>query len=67
MATNKFNFGARTWTNNTGRSLQGSLFSVNGPNAVINIQGINYTVPINSLSAPDQQYIQQWKTAKGIQ
>ncbi len=66
-AANKFNFGVRTWTNNTGRSLQGSLFSVNGPNAVINIQGINYTVPINSLSAPDQQYVQQWKTAKGIQ
>jgi hypothetical protein len=66
MASSKMNLGPRTWTNTAGRSLQGKLFAVNGTTAVINVGGVNYKVPVSSLSAPDQQYIQKWKSAKGI-
>ncbi|MBT5690441.1 MAG: hypothetical protein HOI65_04915 [Opitutae bacterium] len=66
MASSKMNLGPRTWTNTTGRSLQGKLFAVNGTTAVINVGGVNYKVPVNSLSAADQQYIKEWKSAKGI-
>jgi hypothetical protein len=66
MASSKMNLGPRTWTNTAGISLQGKLFAVNGTTAVINVGGVNYKVPVNSLSAADQQYIQKWKSAKGI-
>ncbi|MDE0819516.1 MAG: hypothetical protein OSA95_00235 [Opitutales bacterium] len=66
MVSSKMNLGPRTWTNTAGRSLQGKLFAVNGTTAVINVGGVNYKVPVSSLSAPDQQYIQKWKSSKGI-
>lgn len=62
----KVSFGNRTWTNRDGRTLNGSLFSLRGNIAVLNIGGVTYQVPIENLSPEDVQYIEQWKQAKGI-
>ena len=62
----KVNLGQRTWTNTDGRTLQGILFTISGPNAVINVSGRTFRVPITNLSEADQQYITQWKQAKGM-
>lgn len=59
-------FGPRQWTNSQGRSLKGTLLSMSGSTAVLNINGIQYRIPMNTLSPADQQYIAQWKQAKGI-
>ena len=62
----KVDFGPRQWTNSQGRSLQGTLLSMSGTTAVLNINGVTYRIPMETLSASDQQYIAQWKQSKGI-
>lgn len=66
VAPMKVSFGNRVWTNKDGRTLNGSLFSLRGDIAVLNIGGVTYQVPIANLSPDDVQYIEQWKQAKGI-
>ena len=66
MAKVNVDFGPRMWTSNDGRKVQGKLYAADNATAIITIAGRNYNIPINTLSPDDQQYIQQWRTAKGV-
>ena len=66
MAKVKVDFGPRTWTRNDGRKVEGKLYAADNAVAIITISGRNYNIPLNTLSSEDQQYIQQWRSAKGV-
>ena len=54
----------RTWTSLDGASVSARLIKVEGENAVIERNGVPYTLPIVSLSKGDQEYINRWSTRK---
>ena len=66
MAKVNVDFGPRTWTRNDGRKVEGKLYAADNAVAIITISGRNYNIPLNTLSPEDQQYIQQWRSAKGV-
>ena len=66
MAKVNVDFGPRTWTRNDGRKVEGKLYAADNAVAIITISGRNYNIPLNTLSSEDQQYIQQWRSAKGV-
>lgn len=51
----------RAWTNNAGKTIQAELVDVEGGKAVLNMNGNNFPVPIDSLSQADQEFIKNWK------
>ncbi|MEM9017295.1 MAG: SHD1 domain-containing protein [Verrucomicrobiota bacterium] len=51
----------RTWTNDQGRAIEAALVDVEGDKAVLNMNGKNFDVPIESLSTADQEFIGNWK------
>lgn len=52
---------SRTWTNAEGRKIEAELIEVSSGNAVLNMKGRNFTVPVGSLSPDDQEFIEEWK------
>jgi hypothetical protein len=56
--------GAKTFTNQKGQTIDGSLTSVDATNAVIKKgDGQSVTVPLKMLSAEDQKYCADWRAA----
>lgn len=51
----------RSWTNQDGRTIIASLVEVVGENAVLEMGGRNFEVPIDSLSTSDREFISEWK------
>lgn len=51
----------RSWTNNTGRTIDAKLVEIAGEKAVLHMNGNNFEVPIASLSPADQEFIAEWK------
>jgi len=52
---------SRSWTNDAGKTIQAELVDVEGDKAVLNMNGNNFPVPINTLSEADQEFIKNWK------
>ena len=50
----------RIFTNNKGRTVKGSLEAVRNNNAVLNVDGKRFLVPVADLSVKDHAYIKQW-------
>lgn len=58
--------GARTWVDQTGRTLRAQLLAVQGANVVLRLENnTNATVPLARFSAPDQAYVTQWAKSAG--
>ena len=56
---------SRTWTNDTGRSIQAEIQSATQSEVILQMaNGKNYPVPIASLSEADQKYIAEWLAKK---
>jgi hypothetical protein len=56
--------GARTFTNQKGQTIEGSVTSVDAANAVIKKgDGQSVTVPLKMLSAEDQKFCAEWRVA----
>lgn len=51
----------RDWTNLSGTRITAELASVDGDEAVLNVQGKDYRVPIAKLSADDRAFIAKWQ------
>lgn len=51
---------ARTFTDAKGRQIEAELVAHSGKNIVISAKGKEFSVPITSFSAPDQEYINGW-------
>lgn len=52
---------SRSWTNSAGKTIEAELVDVEGDKAVLNMNGNNFPVPINTLSKADQEFITNWK------
>ncbi|MBL9153157.1 MAG: C39 family peptidase [Verrucomicrobiales bacterium] len=54
----------RTFTNTAGKSLQARVLKLDGAQVTIALaDGREFTLPVASLSAPDQEYLKTWKPA----
>jgi hypothetical protein len=54
----------RTFTNAAGKSLQARVLKLDGPQVTIALaDGRQFTLPVASLSAADQEYLKTWKPA----
>lgn len=52
----------RTFTDTEGRSIEATPTMMNGNSIVVKLKnGRTYTIPVNKLSPPDQQFIAKWK------
>ena len=51
----------RSWTNNSGKTIVAKLVEVSGEDAVLQMNGKDFPVPIASLSPGDQEFISGWK------
>ncbi len=51
----------RNWTNSGGKTITAEIVEVEGESVVLMMKGNNFSVPINSLSKPDQAFIEEWK------
>lgn len=53
---------AREWTNTDGVKISAELLSVNGDSVVLKMEnGREYTVPLNTLSAADNEFAKSWQ------
>lgn len=51
----------RSWTNSAGKTIVATLVEISGEQAVLQMGGRNFEVPIASLSPDDQTFIAEWK------
>lgn len=55
----------RTFTNSQGREIEAEVTAVSGTKVTLKMgNGKSYTIPITSLSKPDQLYVKVWKDLK---
>ena len=50
----------RDWTNSAGKTISAELLDVTEGNAVLNMNGRSFEVPIETLSKGDQDFIEEW-------
>ena len=50
----------RDWTNSAGKTISAELVDVSEGNAVLNMGGKSFEVPIGTLSTDDQAFIKEW-------
>src|SRR5690625_5176995 len=53
-------FGARTWTNLEGRTMEADLVAAEGDSVTFSRNGRTYDYPLANLSEEDRKYIQYW-------
>jgi predicted esterase len=53
----------RTWTDVQGRKVEGEMVRVEAGSPVVSINGKEMTLPLDKLSAEDQQFVQGWAQA----
>lgn len=56
----------RSWTNREGRTIVATLVEISGDQAVLQMGGRNFEVPVSSLSPADQAFLAEWaRTTEG--
>ncbi|MEM9478106.1 MAG: hypothetical protein AAGA58_00435 [Verrucomicrobiota bacterium] len=54
----------RTWTNREGKTIRGSVVRASETEVVLRLDnGRTYTIPLETLSKPDQSYVSSWRIA----
>ncbi|HRQ88220.1 MAG TPA: hypothetical protein PLA50_05445, partial [Bacteroidia bacterium] len=51
----------RSWTNSSGKTIVATLVEVSGENAVLEMGGKNFSVPLASLSQADRDFVANWR------
>lgn len=52
---------ARTWTNNQGRSIEAEMVRIEGETVIVKRNGADVPIKIETLSAADKEFLEQWK------
>ncbi|MEC5128080.1 hypothetical protein VSU19_15040 [Verrucomicrobiales bacterium BCK34] len=56
----------RDWTNSAGKTISAELVDVSEGNAILDMGGRNFEVPIGTLSADDQTFIKEWSKSAPV-